>query len=139
MAKLRLQIAGRNEIIMKNIIKIIIDGIEFHKDDYKSKDSRVLGNFYNFIKRNKNKITYISYREHSIDEFVTHMHLKDCKFHCDFEQAFYKLYGAFQLNFWTSDNYYLDGEKFEYDNWKRKIRKIKLEKLDMNNSAISLV
>jgi hypothetical protein len=140
MAKLRLQIPGKNEIIMKNIIKVIIVDIDFNKDDYKAKDSRVLSNFYNFIKRNKNKITYISYREHSIDDYIVHMHLKDCEFHCDFEQAFYRLYGTFQLNFDnTYKNYYLNGIKLNYDDWKRKIRKIKLEKLNVNNASISLV
>lgn len=131
MAKLRLHLLNdRNEIIMKNIIKVVIDDVEFNKDDYKSKDSRVLGSFYNFVKRNKNKINYISYRNHSIDDYINYMYLKDGKLHCETSQAFYRLYGTFKLEFVKNDNYYLEGEKLNYDDWKRKIRKYKLQKLD---------
>ena len=52
MAKLRLQIERKNgniEIIMRNIISIIIDGVEFRKSSYVS-GGRITGIFYSFIK-----------------------------------------------------------------------------------------
>lgn len=116
MAKLRLQIERRNhniEIIMKNIISIIIDDIYYQKSDYCKINSRVTQEFYNFIKRNKNLISYISYTE---SDNVIYLYLKNGKIHREDGTAF--------LNY-----YYLNGNQLSYEEWKQKIRKIKLEKL----------
>lgn len=130
MAKLRLQIEnekGNLEIIMRNINYLIIDGIEFRKDDYVT-GSRVTQEFYNFVKRNKHKITFISYRQHSIDDYVNKIHLKNGKLHCEFEQAYQRLFNGYMLN--LNGYYYLEGKKFTHKEWLLKLRKIKLERLN---------
>jgi len=127
MAKLRLQIEKKNgnlEIIMRNINYLIIDGVEFRKDDYVT-GSRVTQEFYSFVKRNKNKITFISYREYSIDDYASQIYLKDSKLHCEFDQAYQRLHNGTIIN----GEYYLNGNKFIYKEWLLKLRKIKLERL----------
>ena len=130
MAKLRLQIENENgniEIIMRNIISIVIDGIEFKKSSYVS-GGRITGEFYSFIKRNRNKITFISYRQHSIDDYINHIYLKDYKLHCEFEQAFQRLHNGIRLNY-RDGNYYLNGNKLTHKEWLLRLRKIKLKRL----------
>ena len=130
MAKLRLQIEKKNgnlEIIMRNIISIVIDDVEFKKTSYVS-GGRITGEFYSFIKRNKNKVTFISYREYSIDDYVNQIYLKDGKLHCEFDQAFQRLHNGTMINF-RDGNYYLNGDKLTYKEWILRLRKIKLQKL----------
>ena len=125
MAKLKLELAHR-EIIMKKIITITIDGVEFYKSKYE-KNARVLQLFYFFIIRNKNEISYITYKDHSYDEYVNHLHLKAGKLHCEYECAFYRTVN--QLNIDLDESYYLGGEKISSFEWKKKIRKIKIKNI----------
>lgn len=132
MAKLRLQIERKNgniEIIMKNIISIVIDDIEFKRSSYVS-GGRVTGIFYSFVKRNRNKIAFISYTDYSVDDYVNHLHLKDYKLHCEFGEAYQRFSKSMiSLTSLTNNNYFLDGEKLTYKEWNLKLRKIKLQKL----------
>jgi len=109
-------------IIMSKIISIIIDNIEFKRSDYIN--SRVTQNFYNFIKRHSNEITYISYKEHNSDDHIFIMYLKDSKLHSTQSSAFYR---SDESNFFN--NYYINGEKLEYSIWLKKSRKLKLENI----------
>ena len=136
MAKLRLQIERKNgniEIIMRNIISIIIDGVEFRKSSYVS-GGRITGIFYSFIKRNRNKISFISYRDYSIDNYINDIYLKDYKLHCDFGEAYQRY--SISMPRMSLDNYYLEGNKIEYDDWRRKIRKYKLQKLSLDEQIV---
>ena len=131
MAKLRLQIERRNgniEIIMRNIISVIIDGIEFKKNNYVS-GGRITGEFYSFVKRNRNKISFISYTEHSIDDYMNHIYLKECRLHCEFGEAYQRFSLSNPRVRLSSDNYFLNGEKLSYRDWIFKLRKIKLQRL----------
>ena len=110
-------------IIMSKIISIIIDDIEFKRSDYVN--SRVTQNFYNFIKRNSNEITYISYKEHNSDDHMFLMYLKDGKLHSTQSLAFCRVPSDF--NFFSG--YYINGEKLEYSIWLKKSRKLKLENI----------
>lgn len=126
MAKLKLEIVKYHMIIMRKIVSVTIDGVEFKKSEYAG-NSRVLQIFYNFVKRNKYLITFICYKDHSVDEYDIHMYLKNCKLHCEFGQAYYRLY--FDDTISSSDNYYLDDEKLDFAEWKQRLRKIKLKKI----------
>lgn len=135
MAKIRLQI-GKHQILMKNIEYVVIDGVTFSKNEYKRKSDRsgiILQKFYSFIKRNKASITQISYKNLSADEHLYIMFLKEGKLHSENGHAI-------QLNVLDKSSYlysvkymgdyYLDGKKMNYLEWKKMVRKIKLEKLN---------
>ena len=122
MAKLRLNFAY-NEIIMSKIILVIIDGVEFKKSDYNN--GRVIQEFYNFIKRNKEHIIFISYKSHNSDNYINCMHLKNCKLNNLNNKAFKHVFDEFETG-----SYYIDGKKLTYKDWKQKTRTIKLKKLN---------
>jgi len=132
MAKLRLNLSHR-DIIMKKIISVTIDDVEYIKDNY-SKNNRVLQIFYNFIKRNKNYITFISYKDHSIDDYTNHMYLKNCELHSLNSQSFCRFLNdgsRFDYNL----DFHIDGVKMNYETWKIKIRKYKLLNLKIQNDV----
>jgi hypothetical protein len=130
MPKMRLYIE-KYSIIMKKIDRVIIDDIEFVKDDYKTKESRILTGFYNFVKRNKDKISFISYKEDDQNNFTYYMHLKNCKLHNENDEAIYRFCGneREKKDPWYR-SYYLEGERLDYNKWIIKLRKIKLDKLN---------
>lgn len=123
MAKLRLNM-GRREIIMSKIIFVIIDNVEYKKSDYT--DSRSLQNIYMFIKRHKDDITFMCYKEHNHDEWVNYLHLKDGKIHNLDGKAYYTKFYNKDCNL---GSYYIEGEILEYDEWLKKSRYAKLSKL----------
>lgn len=125
MPKMRLQIAGL-EIVLRKIISVTIDEINFKKDDYCAKDSRVLVGFYNFVRRNKENISYICYKDHKESDYVICALIKNCKLHSEDFPAFVKKYDNFFLDF---DSFYLDGQKLNFSEWRKKSRRLKLEKL----------
>ncbi len=142
MAKLRLDIPSKSvpksrEIIMSKIISVTIDNILFerstyhtiHKNQGHNKKSRVVQEFYLFIKRNKHKISCICYKDHNLDECVNYLHLKNCEMHNESREAFYRIWNNHSVNFPGLENYYLNGERLEYKDWLIKIRKIKLLQL----------
>ena len=129
MAKLRLNFAY-NEIIMSKIISVIINDVEFKKSDYIKNiigGGRVIQEFYIFVKRNKEHISFISYKIHNSDDHINCLHLKNCKLHNLNDKALRHIYGEFELD---SGYYYIDGEKLTYKDWKQKIRTIKLKTLN---------
>lgn len=123
MAKLRLNIE-RIEIIMSKFIFVIIDGVEYKKTDYI--ESRSLQNIYMFIKKNKDKITLMCYKVHNSDDHVNYIHLKNGKLHNLDGKAYYTYFYNKDSNL---GSYYIDGIKYEYDNWIKKSRQIKLSRL----------
>jgi len=126
MAKLRLNIA-KKEIIIKKIISVTIDNIQFDKKDYMI-NSKVIQYFYNFIHRNINNITFISYTN-SWDDFVYHIYLKENKIHNENDEAFYRIYNGCRKFDRIESNYFINGERMSHYNWLKISRKIKLDKL----------
>lgn len=124
MAKLRLHVAGL-EIVMRKIISVTIDGINFKKEDYKSKDSRVLVGFYNLIRRNKDCISHICYKDHEESDYVICAFLSNCKLHSEDFPAYIRRYG----DIYSGGVYYLDGNRLEFSDWLKKSRRYKLERL----------
>jgi hypothetical protein len=136
MAKLRLKLS-HYEIIMSKIIIVVINNVEFKKSDFitntkpsdkgwKSSNTRIIQEFYNFIKRNQEYINFISYKIHSLDDQIYFLYLKNGKIHNLDGPAIYQKY----KNDIFLGNYYIDGEKIEYKQWQKKTRAIKLKTLN---------
>lgn len=128
MAKLRLTLDAvtNREIVMKDIINVIIDGVDYRKSDYTNGHSRVLQNFYMFVKRHKEKITTICYKHHGSDDYLCFIYLKDGKLH---SLTDYAICDVMLGNSYKQGNYFVDGERLDFIEWQKKIRKYKLENL----------
>jgi hypothetical protein len=134
MAKLRINLAHQ-EIIMSKIISVIIDGTEFKKSEFTIKhenrkcnsiNTRTIQEFYNFIKRNEKSINFITFKIHSLEQLFC-LHLKNGKKHNLDGPAFYQEYKNYTF---IGCSYFINGEKLEYHDWKRKTRAIKLKTLN---------
>lgn len=126
MAKLRLDLLKYREIIMKDIISVIIDDIKYIKNDYITEDTRTIQNFYYFVKKNKEKITFLCFKNHGSDDFLEYIYMKDGKLHNICDYAIYSLYVSANHK---HGNYYINGERLEFTEWQRKVRKTKLQNL----------
>lgn len=123
MAKLRLNM-GSIEVIMSKFIFVIIDGVEYKKTDYTN--SRDLQNIYMFIKKRKDDISIICYKVHNSDEHVNYIHLENGKLHNLDGKAYYTYFLGEDSNL---GSYYIEGQRIEYDVWKKKVRQAKLKRL----------
>lgn len=125
MPKLRLHIAHR-EIVMKSIISVIVNGIKFYRNEYKAKDSRVLVGFYNFVRRNFDKLEFVEYNDNDI---IIQIYLKNCKYHNEYGPALILCddIGKMEL-------YYLENIQMNYSEWMVErnyyLRKDKLKRLN---------
>lgn len=127
MAKLRLKLANI-EIIMSKIVTVIIDGVEFKKETYSGGHTKILQDFYMFIKKHHADITFICFRMHSSDDHLNYLYLKDGKKHnIDYKAYFTRMIDV-DYDFGYG-GYFIDGEKLTEQEWRKKSRKIKLIKL----------
>ena len=79
MPKLRLEI-GTREILMKDIINVTIDGVEYRKSMYMDEnDTRIIQGFYHFVKKFKEKITSICYSHFGSKDYICFIYFEDGK------------------------------------------------------------
>lgn len=126
MPKLRLHIAHR-EIVMKSIISVVVSGIKFYRDEYKAKDSRVLVGFYNFVRRNVDKLEFIEYDS---NDAIIQIYLKNCKIHNEYGPAYIQC----SNNLGNVKYYCLENNHMPYNEWiverNYYLRKDKLKRLN---------
>ena len=129
MPKMRLNILdiGFREILMKDIISVVIDGVEYRKSHYMDEnDSKIIQGFYNFVKKFKEKITYICYKHHGSKDYLCFIYLEDGKLH---SLSDYAICDVMLGSDFKQGAYFVNGKRLDFPEWQKKVRKIKLERL----------
>ena len=113
---LGLQPSTVNEILMKRIIEIKINNILYSKSNYISHFD--IQNFYRFIKKNIEYITYIKYSIKNPMGEINYLtiFLENKKVHNYYNYA---------RTFDKEKYYYINGKHISYDDWLNDIERIK--------------
>ena len=126
MPKLRLEI-GTREILMKDIINVTIDGVEYRKSMYMDEnDTRIIQGFYHFVKKFKEKITSICYSHFGSKDYICFIYFEDGKLH---SLTDYAICDVMLGSDYKQGMYFIKGKRLDFPEWQRKVRKAKLERL----------